>query len=83
MARSSSPKARGAGPRGPGKKLAAKAEKLHAKAEKLQSTIDNVTAKAKVHADHLERWAARLETVEKENLISYLADLDIIVSYCY
>jgi AcrR family transcriptional regulator len=40
------------------------AEKLHAKAEKLQAKVEKISTKAKVQADHLEQWAARLETLE-------------------
>ena len=45
-------------------KAASKAEKLHAKAEKLHTTVDRISAKAKVQAESLERLAARLESVE-------------------
>ena len=41
---------------------ATKAEKLHAKAEKLHTTVDRISAKAKVQAESLERLAARLES---------------------
>ena len=37
---------------------------LHAKEEELHSTVDRVSAKVEVHAESVERLAARLESVE-------------------